>query len=70
MCWPRALPRARESAPEVARRLRRLEDEPVAGADVVRIDNDGPVERAGEAFVRTVEDALSAGRSGSARNAV
>ncbi|MYZ50501.1 phosphonate metabolism protein/1,5-bisphosphokinase (PRPP-forming) PhnN [Propylenella binzhouense] len=50
--------RARESRGEIAERLGRADAYEVSGADVVRIDNSGPVERAGEALL-----ALLTGRS-------
>jgi ribose 1,5-bisphosphokinase len=51
--------RGREDARAVEQRLARKAEQ-VGGADLVQIVNDGPVERAGDAFVALVEDRMAA----------
>lgn len=51
--------RGRESAEAIARRLDRAVPEIVVAADTVVIDNSGPLEEAGEAFVSLLASALS-----------
>ena len=50
--------RGRESAEAVARRLERAAPEIVVAADTVVIDNSGPLEAAGEAFVSFIAKVL------------
>ena len=53
--------RGRESADAIARRLDRAVPEIVVAADTVVIDNSGPLEEAGEAFVSVLASALARG---------
>ena len=51
--------RGRESIEAIARRLERTVPEIVVAADTVVIDNSGPLEEAGEAFVRLLVSTLA-----------
>lgn len=53
--------RGRESADAIARRLDRAVPEIVVAADTVVIDNSGPLEEAGEAFVSVLASAIARG---------